>query len=219
MKRYFFLAFSAWIVVAAASCKSAGGGSKNDSSELAAADDTAGFSAADLAAYNKILTPISEAPGYDDSCVGCLQYWITAEDPNKVNNPQADWAALQGKCRSKGQCQAFDYVNAWSPFVLIDKVRKGPNARWATWRKENKKIVCVYSDPYFTGQEVCYAGPGRALLPDSVKGKVSAYHLENLNLVRAKGNGINRYIDFHKGDGYNLLPEFNDKLTEIFIPN
>lgn len=213
--------FVSCLALHAASCKSGGQGGRDDGSEVAAADALSsiqGVTDADRAAFNKSLQPLQEDKGWNSTCDGCMAFWALQENPNKVNDPIYDWNALQRKCLEKGQCKnVFENTQAWSSVRFIAEIARGPSKRWATYRKEGKKLVCLYEHPYHTGAEVCYEGPGRAILPDKLKGKVSSYQIENLGRIYARGGSIEKYQPFINNEGYNLLPDYNDKIEEIII--
>lgn len=220
MKKLFFEIFAALLVFTAASCKTKEDKPSDNESELAAADALQGITAADRADFNKNLQPLPENEGWKSTCDGCMLYWAGQEDPRKTDQPIYDWNALQRKCLQKGQCKnVFENTQAWSSIrVLHDLVRIGPMKRWAEYRSAKKKVVCLYEHAYHAGAEVCYEGPGRAVLPEKMKGKVSSYQIENIEKFYATGPGLKRYESFGN-DGYNLLPEYNDKMTEIVILN
>jgi len=157
--------------------------------------------------------PLYLGNGFNDTCIGCISWWALTENPNKEDNPIYDWNALQRKCREKNQCQFFDYVNAWSPFLAIERIVNGPAARWADYRKSGKKAACFYEHPYFTGKEVCYDSPVSTTLPEGIAGKVSSFKLVNTKTVTVKftsGNSVT--LD---GDGYNLIEEHNDSIENV----
>lgn len=157
--------------------------------------------------------PLYRGNGFNDQCIGCITWWAQKEDPNKTNDPIYDWNALQRKCREKGQCQFFDYVNAWSPFVAIERIVNGPAARWATYRKEGKKAACFYEHPYFTGSEACYEAPVTTTLPNGLAGQVSSFRLVNINTVTVTfKNGKKVTLE---GDGFNLIEDHNDSIVEV----
>jgi hypothetical protein len=213
MNRWILSLLVVWLALGAASCRSTGddGG---DNAEISAID------VADVASFNKHLAPLSDGSGYEDPCVGCIAYWAEIEDPNKLsNNPQYNWLELQRKCHEKNQCKLFDYANAWSPAVFIYKLTQGPHARWSNWRKEGKKVVCLYDHPYYAGKELCYEGPGLARLSDSLAGKVSSYRGINVERFYATGGGLKKYQGFGSMEGFNLTPEYNDKINEVIIVN
>lgn len=224
MKRPLLLALSVFFVLSTSACKTddakSDGGSEVEAADaMDALQGINGITAADRQAWSKQMMPLYQGPGYEETCVGCLAHWAVAEDPNKLNNPTSDWLALQRKCREKGQCKTFDYVNAWSPTVLIAKTMKGPNGRWAEWKKQGKKVACFYTDAYYSGQEICYEGLGRAILPGSHAGKISSYKVLNIPAFVARNSGSQKVERFEAEQGYNLLPEYADKIAEIAILN
>lgn len=166
-----------------------------------------------LSAAGSSQIPLYDGPGFTDTCIGCLAWWSQQEDPNKVDDPIYDWNALQRKCRQKNQCAFFDYVNAWSPFVVIAKVVQGPTARWAEWRKAGKKVACFYVESYFSGREVCYESPVTTRLPEGLAGQVSSFRLVNLDTIGVALN--DGPIVLLQGDGYNLINEHLDSITEV----
>ncbi|MCX6128231.1 MAG: hypothetical protein NTX25_04105 [Proteobacteria bacterium] len=198
----------AFLLLAAAGLSSCKTGGRSD------------LNAADTADKTIYATPFFEGKGFPDTCAGCLAHWAAIEDINKTHDAAFDWNVLQRKCRQKGQCAAFDYVNAWSVPLFLSRVVKGPPAQWSEWRKSGKKVACFFSDAYFTGDEVCYEAPAKIKLPANMAGKVSSYSVTNIKEL-AVGWPVEGGMDFKTfkfDDGFNLLPEFNDKITVVTLP-
>lgn len=166
-----------------------------------------------VAAAGSSKTPLYSGNGFNDTCIGCITWWASVEDPNKTNDPIFDWNALQRKCREKNQCKFFDYVNAWSPFLAIERIVNGPAARWAEYRKAGKKAACFYEHPYFTGKEVCYDSPVTTTLPKELAGQVSSFKLINQNTITVTfKDGKKVTLD---GEGFNLIENHNDSIIEV----
>ncbi len=166
-----------------------------------------------LATAGSSQIPLYEGPGFPDTCVGCLVWWAQEENPNKNDDPIFDWNALQRKCREKNQCAFFDYVNAWSSILVLERIYNGPTRRWADWRKAGKKAACFYVDSYFSGKEVCYESPITTRLPEGLAGEVSSFRLVNIDTIGVTlKDGSFRYL---KGDGFNLIEDHLDSITEV----